>query len=525
MQHDPTHDVSYARHLRATARALERSDTTRAAEGLAALRQACPDDPEVLRLTAIWNDLRGMHDDALRAIRQAVASRPRDALYYNTFATVLANAGHPNDAIAALRVAADLEPGLGTTWYNLGVMLYRSVRPDEAVAALQHALAIDPDHAAARTQLATALRDGGRPDQAEREYREVLKRQPASGAAWQGLSDLKSMALTHSDVAAMRNALLAVDLPDQERVEIQFALAKALDDIGAYAESLAALQAAKHILLRRERWQRDRFSAMVSHVLEVCARPFPPAPTRWQGHEVVFIVGIPRSGTTLVEQILASHPKVNGSGELPDLRTVIDSASRARGTPFPELAHAATPADWEQMGAEYLRRTRRWLGDATLFTDKFTGNWLFVGAIMAMLPSARVVCCRRDPVETCFSCYRQYRSQPDYTNTFADLAQFWSDYDRAVKRWRRLYPERVYEHGYERLVDDTKASVAQLLKFCGLPWAPGCLRFFENTRPVRSPSASQVRQPLKRAARAARYGSLLDPLRAALAAAAERPAG
>ncbi|HEU0276266.1 MAG TPA: sulfotransferase [Rhodanobacteraceae bacterium] len=520
MPHDSTRDASYARQLQAAAQALERADAARAVESLAALRRAYPDDPEVLRLTAIWSDLRGRHDDALQAMRAALASRPRDALYYNTFATVLANAGHTDDAISALRAAGEIDPGLSTTWYNLGVLLYRAVRPDDAIAALQRALAIDPNHTAARTQLAMALRDGGRSHEAEHEYRAVLEREPASGAAWQGLSDLKTVALTRADVEAMRHVLRTPELSANDQVEIHFALAKALDDTGAYAESLAALAAGKRVLQRNAPWQRARFSAMVSHVLEVCTRPFGPAPARTQGREVVFIVGIPRSGTTLVEQILASHPDVNGSGELQDLRAVIDAASRELGKPFPGFAPGATPEDWERMGAEYLRRTRRWRQGAPMFTDKFTGNWLFVGAIMAMLPAARVVCCRRDPVETCFACYRQYRNQPDYTNTFDDLAGFWSDYDRAVKQWRRLYPDRVYEHSYEGLLQDTEASVARLLQFCGLPWAPACVRFFENARPVRSPSANQVREPLRPVFRAARYGRLLDPLRAALAAAA-----
>jgi hypothetical protein len=226
---------------------------------------------------------------------------------------------------------------------------------------------------------------------------------------------------------------------------------------------------------------------------------------------------MPRSGSTLVEQILASHSQVEGGGELPDLPMVLTEDSRRRGVAFPHWVAAAGGDDWARLGRRYLERTAHWRERRPRFTDKLPYNWFYVGAIRAMLPGARVIVARRDPLETCFSCYRQHLAQNEYTRTFADLAAFWRDFDRAATRWRELHPAHVFESSYEELVAEPQARIRALLDFCGLPFEAQCLEFHRTEREVHTPSAMQVREPLRRdTARSARYGSLLDPLRAAL---------
>jgi hypothetical protein len=173
--------------------------------------------------------------------------------------------------------------------------------------------------------------------------------------------------------------------------------------------------------------------------------------------------------------------------------------------------------DWRRLGERYLERTAHWRQQRPVFTDKMPGNWYYIGAIRAMLPGARIIACRRDPLETCFSCYRQHLDNNEYTRTFADLAAYWRDYDRAIRHWRSLHPAHVHEHVYEDLLANPEACIRRLLEFCGLPFEEACLRFHETARDVRTPSAMQVRQPLRRdTARSDRYGALLDPLRQAL---------
>ncbi|MGH8232637.1 MAG: tetratricopeptide repeat-containing sulfotransferase family protein [Rhodanobacteraceae bacterium] len=510
---DPT---SLAR-LQAAAQALQAGHAERAEQNLALLAKSHAGHPEVLRLQAILYDMRGMRREALATMHQALALCPHDAAYHNTMATVLGNAGDFDAAVGALHRACELQPDLAIAWYNLGIMLTRYVRHDEAIAAFQRAVELEPDHTAARTRLADTLRNRGHAEAAAKEYRRILHDQPWTGFAWRGLADLKTTRLTDTDIEHMREALAAPQASNDDKVATGFALAKALEDTGHYADSLAALEQAKAISRHRQTWNAKELSDTVSELLAA----FTPTPTGTDvhelGREVIFIVGLPRSGSTLVEQILASHPQVEGTGELSDLKSVLVEESRRRNAPFPGWAPAAQAADWERLGRRYLQRTERWRQRRPIFTDKLPNNWMFIGAIVAMLPSARVVCCRRDPLETCFSCYRQYRNHHDYTDTFTDLASYWRDYDRSIRFWRAQYPDNVYEHDYEKLLANPEAGIGRLLEFCGLPWDPCCLRFHENRRDVFTPSATQVREPLRTdTARGPRYADLLDPLRVAL---------
>ena len=291
---------------------------------------------------------------------------------------------------------------------------------------------------------------------------------------------------------------------------------RAQEDNGRYAESLISLEHANAVARRRRQWNAAAFSASIT-AINKAFESLPATPKDdTLGRDVVFIVSIPRSGSTLVEQILASHGSVAGAGELPDLPQVLGEESHRRGRPFPEWVPEMQQEDWIRLGNRYLERTSHWRGEFPVSTDKLPNNWMYVGAIRAMLPGARIVACRRDPLESCFSCYRQHLAGNEYSRTFDDLAAFWRDFDRSIRHWHARLPEHVFEHHYEQLLADPEAHIRRLLDFCGLPFEPGCVSFNENQREVRSPSASQVRQPLHDTSRAPRYGALLDPLRKSL---------
>jgi tetratricopeptide (TPR) repeat protein len=510
-------DASAAQQVIATAHALEAGRPDQAMQALTGVIASYPDHPEVLRLHAGVLGLRGQHVDAIQAMQRALAQRPADGLYHNTLAKVLSDAGHLDAAVAALRKACELQPDLATAWYNLGILLTRSVRYAEAADALRRAVALAPQHAAARAQLADLLRISDRSDEAIAEYRTLLEEQPWAGMAWWGLADIKTVRMTDRDCTAIRTALADPRASDDDRIAMGFALAKALDDQGRYAQSLDALVQANAIAQRRRTWNAASFDTAVDAI----GAAFTPAPTTIAtpqlGREVIFVVGLPRSGTTLVEQILASHSTVEGAGELTDLPLVISEETRRRGQPFPRWVGAMQAADWQRLGQRYLQRTAYWRRQRPVFVDKMPNNWIYIGAIRAMLPAARIVVCRRDPLETCLSCYRQYLAGNDYTRSFAGVAAYWRTFDRSVRSMQALHPAHVHEHIYENLIADPEPRIRDLLAFCGLPFETACVDFHETRRVVGSPSAMQVRQPLRRdTARAARYGKLLDPLRAEL---------
>lgn len=499
------------------ARALEAGRIDEAHRALASAYASNPEHPEVLRLHAGVQSLRGNHPEAIRAMRQALTQRPGDALYHNTLGTVLAEAGEYDAAIAELSRCCDLQPDLALAWYNLGVLLTRCVRNEEAVVALKKAVALAPHHADARALLADMLRMGNRAGESAVEYRRILAERPHAGMAWWGLADIKTTKFAPGDVERLRAAMgKNAGASDDDLIAMGFALAKALDDETRYAESMTALEDANAIARRRRRWDAVAFA----HGMTAIRAAFTPAPTTTadtRGGNVVFIVSLPRSGSTLVEQILASHPQVEGAGELPDLPLVIAEESRRRGTAFPHWVASMTPDGWRRLGERYLQRTAHWTRVRPMFTDKLPNNWYYLGAIRAMLPAAHIIAVRRDPLETCFSCYRQHLYNNEYTRTFSDLAMFWREFDISVRAALAQHPSHLNESVHEHLVANPDAHIRRLLDFCGLPFDPACLEFHQTERDVRSPSAMQVREPLRRdTARTPRYGALLDLLREAL---------
>ncbi|PMQ05918.1 Beta-barrel assembly-enhancing protease [Dyella sp. AD56] len=507
-----------AQQVMTAAQAIEAGRADEADRQLERTLAAYPDHPEVLRMKAGVHSLRGQHQEAVRLMQRALAQRPQDALYHNTLGSLLGTAGDYEGAIRALRRTCELEPRLALAWYNLGVMLTKSVRNDEATEALQRAVTLAPDLVAARALLADLLRTRGDVVAAAAEYRRLLAMRPSFGLAWWGLADLRTQRFDDNDIASMQSVLQRADTAESDRVTTGFALAKAFDDQGQYANAIDALAKANATARRYQAWDAPRFSAGVKSISDAF-EPVPVGSKAPQGSEVIFIVSLPRSGSTLVEQILASHSSVEGGGELPDLSQVLaEETRRLGGKPIPQWAREATPEDWQRLGQRYLDRTAHWRNERPVFTDKLPSNWIYIGAIRAMLPGARIVAVRRDPLETCFSCYRQpLDGNNGYSRSFEDLASFWRDFDRSVSRSTALHPDFVREHSYEAMVADPETQIRELLAFCGLPFEEAALNFHENQRVVRSPSATQVRQPMRSdTARSQRYGALLDPLRASL---------
>lgn len=510
-------DPTAIQQVIATAEALESGHTSMASRQIAPLLTTYPNHPEVLRLQAGILNQSGNYRAAEAVMREALAQRPNDSFYYTTLGSILGARDDLDGAVAALRRACDLQPDLAVAWYNLGVMLTHCVRHEEAVDALRHAVALNPTYMEARALLADMLRTQGRIKEASDIYRRIIDERPTSGMAWWGLADIKVNRFNDDDILRMRQALQVPGVSHYDLVPLSFALAKALDDQKRYTESLAALASANATARQNIQWSPSAFSTSIERTLDAFSGATTASPERSLGREVIFVVSLPRSGSTLVEQILASHSQVQGAGELPDIPLTLTAESKRRGIPFPDWIHQASPDDWTRLGRQYMARTARWQEQRPRFIDKLPSNWMYFGAIRAMLPAARIVACRRDPLETCFSCYRQFLANNEYARTFEGLATFWRGFDRSIRFWFEHAPGALYEHSYEHLVAEPEAATRALLDACGLPFEDACMRFYENRREVRSPSATQVRQPLRRdTARSAQYGALLDPLRAAL---------
>lgn len=499
--------------------ALARGDIARAERLFADALRIMPDHPGLLVARATALHRMGRAGDAASLLQRVATLRPDDDAIQGHLGGVLADAGDLAGAEQALRRACSLAPGAAGGWYNLGKLLQMQARVEESVAPLQRALQLSPALESARFLLGEAFMMLGRSDDSAAQYRRLLAVSPRSGHAWWGLANLKAVRFDADDVAALERLARDGGLAMDEAIGARFALGKALEDVGRHPDACAAYMDANAFARQRFRWDPSAFRSWVERAMAAsggqASEPVDPR----LGEEVVFIVGMPRSASTLTEQILAAHPEVEGGSELADLGIVIGEESRRRGRAFPDWTADATPADWHRLGARYLERTVAWRARRPRFTDKNPTNWMLTGAIRAMLPGARIVDCRRDAVETCWSCFRQiFWAGHDYSYDFDHLAGYRRTYLDAMAQWRQAHAGSMHEQSYEALLDDPEGSTRALLEACGLAFDPACLRFFEAERSVRTASAAQVREPLRRdTARAPRYGNLLDPLREALA--------
>ncbi|WP_424682344.1 tetratricopeptide repeat-containing sulfotransferase family protein [Frateuria sp. YIM B11624] len=475
-----------------------------------------PDDPDALRMLGVASQHRGDQATAADCFERVLATWPEDADLRVGLGIALHERGRIDEALAHLRRACELAPAAASAWFNLGEALWRQNHAEEAVTALQRAIALEPAHVPARLSLARAQATLGQVDAAVAGYREILRLDPGNAEGWFGLSNLNTVRFDAAEVARLQGALARAGLPPRDQELLGFTLAKALEDQGDYAQAFEMFRLANASRRKRVRWDAAGERRRVDAILRVFADATPAPPDPSVGREAIFIVSIPRSGSTLVEQILASHPQVEGANEIKDLPQVIDAETRRRASAFPLWVPDATAQDWQRLGQEYLARTARWRRAKPRFTDKSLVTWYLVGAALAMLPAARVVVVRRDPVETCLACYRQlFTEQSGFTCDLDEMADYCIDFLRLTRFWLAKHPDRVLDLPYESLVAEPETQIRRLLDFCELPFDPACLDFHKTSRTVLStPSAAQVRQPLRRdTARSARYGDKLDRLR------------
>jgi tetratricopeptide (TPR) repeat protein len=515
-------------------------------------------DPRLLSAAAALCDNRIAEAEAL--LRRHLLAAPTDVAAIRMFAEVAARLGRFRDAENLLARCLELAPGFHAARQNYALVLYRQGRATDALPHIDQLLALEPRNPNYRSLKAAvltgvgeyvraiqiydgilseypqqakiwlsyghALKTAGRREQGIDAYRRTIELDPHCGEAYWSLANLKTFRFTAEEVGEMRAELGRPELSAEQRYHFHFALGKALEDQGEFPDSFeeyrrgnALRRAELHYDARANRAHLERSRAVFTPAF-FAAR----AGVGAEAPDPIFIVGLPRAGSTLLEQILASHSRVEGTMELPDIasiaRTLGGSKQRGEAARYPEALESLEPGHFRAFGEEYLARTRvqRKRG-APFFIDKMPNNFVHVGLIHLMLPNARIIDARRHPLGCCLSGFKQHFARgQSFTYDLEELGAYYRDYVELMAHFDGVLPGRVHRVFHEELVTDTEAVVRRALEYCGLEFEPSCLEFHQNARAVRTASSEQVRTPIYREGvdHWRHYEPWLEPLKRAL---------
>jgi tetratricopeptide (TPR) repeat protein len=547
------------------ARRFESARQAHAEGRLAAAERECrrilkrhAEHPDVLHLLGLVMRDSGRAAAAIDLLERALIQKPRDPVCLNNLGNLLREQNRISEAINRYRAAVGLDPGYVSAVYNLGAALMAASRPEQASECFLRAIELRPDDAEAWSMLGAAYLDLGRDEEALGANRRALELRPDSAGA------LNELGLAHADrgdfddaldcyrraleiqplhlkaalnlaktqrfesgdepdIALVERSLAAPGLDASSRGDLHYALGKINDDCGRYEAAFGHYQEANRGRAKHNRYDPDAVAVEVTNLIEVFDEQFFSERGDFgdPSELPVFIIGMPRSGTSLVEQILAAHAEVYGAGELTDIADLAYGLRQRLGSAadYPTCVPQMDAATVSEAASEYLARVSARAPDAARITDKLPGNFLFLGLIGLIFPRARIVVCRRHPMDVALSIYfTDFNAGHHYSYKLEHIAAQFRQFARVMDHWRRVIPSPVLELRYEDLVTDPEAQIRPLLEFCGLDWDERCLRFQDVRRPVHTASFWQVRQPLYASSvgRWRRYERHLEPLKAAL---------
>ncbi|WND03877.1 sulfotransferase [Temperatibacter marinus] len=503
---------------------------------------------------------KGQIEEAESLSRDLLRKDPNNVSALRLLAEIGIQVGVYEEAENLLLHCLDLAPDFTLARLNYAALLAKRTRYQESMLELKRLLESEPDNVAILVQKASVLVSLGDFDAAEKLYRNLTKRlpehahiqlslghvlktkgdvakaidayraaialEPAMGEAYWSLANLKTFTFTDADILQMKEQMLVEQPKAQDFVHLCFALGYALEKQGDVDGSFAAYakgnQVKRHIVHYDAR----------THCQDMLRqkRFFSPAHYEKKGMEgcddsaPIFIVGLPRAGSTLIEQILSSHSQVEGTMELPD---IISMARRLSGKKvvtdkgnYPEILSTLSSEDIENLGEEYIERTKVHRSGLPFFIDKMPNNFMHIGFIKEILPKAKIIDARRHPMAGCFSCFKQlFAKGQNFTYSLNDIGNYYCDYYEIMEHWDTVLPQAVHRVYYEKMITDTEMEVRRLLDYCGLPFEEACLTFYQNDRAVRTASSEQVRQPIYQSGLEAwkPYEGHLAPLQKALA--------
>lgn len=499
-------------------------DLDRPAEAEAAYRRAVEIRPHYIEalnnLVLALKDL-DKYDEAVAVGQQVLKLDPRNADAHGYIGAVLVDQSKIDRAFEYLNKALVLNPEKAEFVNTLGRAHFEVGRPAKALECYRRAISLKPDFADPYNNMGNALKELGKLDEALQAFETSLALNKEAAGAYVNLVDAKKFR-SRDDVhlAAIETALASPSLSDERRMQLNFAAAKAFDDLQLYDDAFARMREGNARKRRKvsydERTVLGYFDRIKNTITADVIRG--KAGFGVRDETPIFVLGMPRSGTTLVEQILASHPRVSGAGELKDMSDTVNSVQTSEGkpAPYPEFVPVIETTDIARIGEAYLRRLQRHAPGASRITDKMPSNFYFLGLIYLTLPGAKVIHLNRNPVDTCLSCFTKlFAGEQSQTYDLAELGRYYRAYHGLMQHWREVLPEGSFlDVVYEDVVADTEGQARLILDYCGLEWDARVLEFHRTERPVKTASASQVRKPIYNSsvARWRNYEKHLGPL-------------
>jgi tetratricopeptide (TPR) repeat protein len=453
-----------------------------------------PNNPDAHYELGTLLQVQSRHGQAAKALDKATTLQPNNPWAHAALATSLKALGRLDEAIAEYETTIVIDAGIANVHNNLGNLYKMVMRHEDAVRCFRRAIELDHSHASAFQNLGGALVEMGRADEAIDAFRQAIRLKPHYARAHHHLAMVKKHERVDEEVEVMESLWARADLAAAERTHLGFGLGKAFDDLGQFPAAFRYYAEANRIKHQLENVPLQNslndMQAMRSLFINF---PSSDAVTT-HGPTPIFVLGMPRSGTSLTEQLLANHSRVSGAGELPTIGNLIQRSVEN----YPSELQQLSDQDWRELGRNYIEHIGSISGGADFVVDKMPGNFLFIGAIRKMLPNAIIVHCRRDPRDTCLSCFKAYflDQRLSWTGDLQELGIYYRHYQELMDHWQAVLPDLIFDAHYEDLVTNTEAAARRLLDACDLPHEAACLQYKGSQRTVATASAIQVRQAI-----------------------------
>ena len=453
---------------------------------------------DALRFMGILAFKSGNHDIAEAVLTKALKLDPTYSLVWANLAQVFSVTGQLDKAKKSFKNILNMDPKNGLIWAEYGTVLTKLANYREGRDAYLKALEFKPDSPRVHLSLGHVYKTMGEINASINSYKNTIIQNNLSGEAYWSLANLKTYSFSENEIKDMEETLKG-DMSDIERSQMHFALGKAYEVKKDFDRSFRNYYEGNKVKKGLIKYSSDDTSDNTKRILDFFSKENINnlSKSSTNNPDPIFVLGMPRSGSTLVDQIISSHSKVDGTQELPNIIKIAAELNNDKQNSYPEVLKELDDLKISKLGKDYISETTWARDNAPFFIDKMPNNFIHIGLIKTILPNAKIIDTRRDPMDTCFSCFKQFFARGQlFTYSMEDLGNYYTDYIRAMNHWHKVYGKDIFTVHYDDVINKTEETIRELIDYCNLPFEQECLEFYKSSRPVKTPSAEQVRQPI-----------------------------